>query len=43
MIAIGAAAVNDVAGWLPLALVTALSIATFDGAHYRLCVLLTAG
>jgi Kef-type K+ transport system membrane component KefB len=42
VIAISAAAVNDVAGWLLLALVTALTVATFDGAHYGLRILLIA-
>jgi Kef-type K+ transport system membrane component KefB len=43
VIAISAAAINDVAGWLLLALITALTIASFDGAHYGLRVLLLAG
>ena len=43
VIAISAAALNDVVGWLLLALVTALSLATFDGAHYGLRILLLAG
>jgi len=43
VIAISAAAANDVAGWLLLALITALTGATFDGAHYGLRVLLLAG
>jgi Kef-type K+ transport system membrane component KefB len=43
VIAISAAAINDVAGWLMLALVTALTIATFNGAHYGLRLLLLAG
>jgi Kef-type K+ transport system membrane component KefB len=43
VIAISAAALNDVVGWLLLALVTALSLATFDGAHYGVRVLLLAG
>jgi Kef-type K+ transport system membrane component KefB len=40
VIAISAAAINDVVGWLLLALVTALAVATFDGANYGLRVLL---
>jgi len=43
VIAISAAAVNDVAGWLLLTLVTALAVATFDGARYGLRILLLAG
>lgn len=43
VIAISAAAVNDIVGWLLLALVTALSVAAFDGVHYGLRVLLLAG
>jgi Kef-type K+ transport system membrane component KefB len=43
VIAISAAAINDVAGWLLLALVTALSVASFDGAHYGLRLALLAG
>jgi Kef-type K+ transport system membrane component KefB len=43
VIAISAAAVNDVVGWLLLALVTTLAVATFDGAHYGLRILLLAG
>jgi Kef-type K+ transport system membrane component KefB len=43
VIAISAAAINDVVGWLLLALVTALTVATFDGAHYGLRLLLLAG
>jgi Kef-type K+ transport system membrane component KefB len=43
VIAISAAAVNDVAGWLLLALVTALALATFDGAHFGLRIVLVAG
>jgi Kef-type K+ transport system membrane component KefB len=43
VIAISAAALNDVVGWLLLALVTALSVASFDGAHYGLRVLMLAG
>lgn len=42
VIAISAAALNDVVGWLLLALVTAFTVATFDGAHYGLRVLLLA-
>jgi Kef-type K+ transport system membrane component KefB len=43
VIAISAAAVNDVVGWLLLALVTAVTVATFDGAHYGLRILLIGG
>jgi Kef-type K+ transport system membrane component KefB len=43
VIAISAAAVNDVVGWLLLALVTTLTVATFDGAHYGLRILLLVG
>jgi Kef-type K+ transport system membrane component KefB len=43
VIAISAAALNDVVGWLLLALVTALSMASFDGVHYGLRILLLAG
>ena len=42
VIAISAAAVNDVVGWLLLALVTALSVASFDGARYGMRLLLLA-
>jgi Kef-type K+ transport system membrane component KefB len=42
VIAISAAALNDVVGWLLLALVTALSLATFDGMHFGLKILLLA-
>lgn len=42
VIAISAAALNDVAGWLLLALVTALSLATFDGMHFGLKIALLA-
>jgi Kef-type K+ transport system membrane component KefB len=42
VIAISAAALNDVVGWLLLALVTALSLTTFDGMHYGLRILLLA-
>jgi Kef-type K+ transport system membrane component KefB len=43
VIAISAAAVNDVVGWLLLALVTALTMATFDAANFGLRALLLAG
>jgi Kef-type K+ transport system membrane component KefB len=43
VIAISAAAVNDIVGWLLLALVTALAVTTFDGAHFGLRILLLAG
>ena len=43
VIAISAAAINDVAGWLLLALVSALALATFDGARYGLRIVLLAG
>jgi Kef-type K+ transport system membrane component KefB len=43
VIAISAAAINDVAGWLLLTLVTALAVATFDGAHFGLRIVLLAG
>jgi Kef-type K+ transport system membrane component KefB len=43
VIAISAAAVNDVVGWLLLALVTTLALATFDGARYGVRILLLAG
>ena len=42
VIAISAAALNDVVGWLLLALVTALSVASFDGVNYGLRILLLA-
>jgi len=40
VIAISAAALNDIVGWLLLALITALSVASFDGVHYGLRILL---
>ncbi|MFZ1576358.1 MAG: cation:proton antiporter, partial [Chromatiaceae bacterium] len=43
VIAISAAAINDVVGWLLLALVTALALAQFDVADFGLKVLLVAG
>ncbi len=43
VIAISAAAINDVVGWLLLALVTALALAQFDPADFGLKVLLVAG
>jgi Kef-type K+ transport system membrane component KefB len=43
VIAISAAAINDVVGWLLLALVTALSLAQFNVADFGLRVLLVAG
>jgi Kef-type K+ transport system membrane component KefB len=43
VIAISAAAINDVAGWLLLALVTALTLAQFNAAAFGLRVLLVAG
>jgi Kef-type K+ transport system membrane component KefB len=42
VIAIGAAAINDVAGWLLLALITALTAGSFDGRGYGLRVALVA-
>lgn len=43
VIAISAAAINDVVGWLLLALVTALALVQFDPADFGLRVLLVAG
>jgi len=43
VIAISAAAINDVIGWLLLALVTALTLAAFSPAAFALKVLLVAG
>ncbi len=43
VIAISAAAINDVVGWLLLALVTALALAQFNPAVFGLKVLLVAG
>jgi Kef-type K+ transport system membrane component KefB len=43
VIAISAAAINDVVGWLLLALVTALALAQFNAADFGLKVLLVAG
>jgi Kef-type K+ transport system membrane component KefB len=43
VIAISAAAINDVVGWLLLALVTALTVSTFDGANFGLRLVLIAG
>lgn len=43
VIAISAAAINDVVGWLLLALVTALALAQFNASDFGLKVLLVAG
>jgi Kef-type K+ transport system membrane component KefB len=43
VIAISAAAINDVVGWLLLALVTALTLAQFSAAGFALKVLLVGG
>jgi Kef-type K+ transport system membrane component KefB len=43
VIAISAAAINDVVGWLLLALVTALALSQFSAATFGLKVLLVAG
>ncbi|MBP8283842.1 MAG: cation:proton antiporter, partial [Chromatiaceae bacterium] len=43
VIAISAAAINDVVGWLLLALVTALALTQFSAADFGLKVLLVAG
>jgi len=43
VIAISAAAINDVVGWLLLALVTALSLARFNALDFGLKVVLVAG
>ncbi len=43
VIAISAAAINDVVGWLLLAVVTALTLAQFSAADFGLKVLLVAG
>ena len=43
VIAISAAAINDVVGWLLLALVTALALAQFNASDFGLKILLVAG
>lgn len=43
VIAISSAAINDVVGWLLLALVTALTLAEFSAANFAIKVLLVAG
>lgn len=43
VIAISAAAINDVVGWLLLALVTTLTVSNFDGASFAMKVALVIG
>lgn len=43
VIAISAAAINDVIGWLLLAVVTTLTVAHFDAAGFTLKLVLVAG